>query len=343
MLPLPVRVLPCRHFECGSGYCRHWEYKNMKRSRLIEESKDYAGILAGSILFGVAYSWFLFPFRISPGGVAGLAQVLYHWTGVQESLWMFGFNIPLFILGYIFIGKQFGVRSFVGMLLSNAMCWIFQPSHLTFLESYDEIVHNIAPEGGLPRLAVFLTGSESTDILLASLAGSALLGAGLGLIFKFRGSTGGTDIPVAILKKYAGVSISTGYWMVETLIILLVGFVFRNPAIVIWAYLNLFLTSKMTDFAAEGMPYVKAVMIITDNPDEVRDAIFRKLNRGVTFLKAQGGYAREERDVIYVCIHRRQIMHLRRLIRKIDPEAFMVLHDTYDVMGYGFKERTITY
>ncbi|MFO8182727.1 MAG: YitT family protein [Candidatus Aegiribacteria sp.] len=307
------------------------------------EAQDYAGILAGSVLFGVAYSWFLFPFRVSPGGVGGLAQVLYSWTGVQESIWMFGFNIPLFILGYLFVGRQFGVRSLAGMMLSNTMIWLFQPSHLSFLGGYENIVHNVAGSDELPRLAVFLTGNSEMDILLASIAGSSLLGVGLGLIFKFRGSTGGTDIPVAMLKKYTGVSISTGYWMVESLIILAVGFVFRNPAIVIWAYLNLFLTSRMTDFAAEGMPYVKAVMIITDEPDRVRDAIFHRLNRGVTFLKAQGGYRREDKDVIYVCVHRRQVMLLRYLLRKIDPDAFMVLHDAHDVMGYGFKQRTLTY
>ncbi|MBN2586872.1 MAG: YitT family protein [Candidatus Fermentibacteraceae bacterium] len=308
-----------------------------------DELQDYTGILAGSILFGMAYSWFLFPFRVSPGGVGGVAQVLYSWTGVPESIWMFGFNIPLFIIGYIFVGRQFGVRSLAGMMMSNTMCWVFQPSHLSFLDSYGDIVHNVAGPGQLPRLAVFLTGNSEMDILLASIAGSALLGIGLGLIFKFRGSTGGTDIPVAILKKYTGVSISTGYWMVESLIILGVGFVFRNPAIVIWAYLNLFITSRMTDFAAEGLPYVKAVIIVTDRPDDVRDAIFHRLNRGVTFLKARGGYSGEEKEVIYVCIHRRQVMHLRKLVRKIDPDAFMVLHDAHDVMGYGFRQRTLTY
>jgi len=307
------------------------------------ELQDYAGILTGSILFGVAYSWFLFPFRVSPGGVGGLAQVLYHWTGIAESIWMFGFNVPLFIVGYIFVGKQFGIRSLAGMLMSNSMIWIFQPSHLSFLSSYSEIVHNVAGDGQLPRLAVFLSGNSEMDILLASIAGSSLLGVGLGLIFKFRGSTGGTDIPVAILKKYTGVSISTGYWIVESFIILAVGLAFKNPSIVIWAYLNLFLTSRMTDFAAEGMPYVKAVMIITDKSDEVRDAIFSKLNRGVTFLKAEGGYTREEKDVIYVCIHRRQVMLLRRILKRIDPDAFMVLHDAHDVMGYGFKQRTLTF
>lgn len=317
-----------------------WE---VMRVNIRNELQDYTGIFVGSILFGVAYSWFLFPFRISPGGVAGLAQVLYHWTGTSESIWMLGFNVPLFILGYVVVGKQFGIRSLAGMLMSNTMCWVFQPSHLSFLSNYGNLVHNIAGEGQLPRLTVFLTGNSEMDILLASIAGSALLGLGLGLIFKFRGSTGGTDIPVAILKKYVGVSISTGYWMVESLIILAVGFVFKDPVIIIWAYLNLFLTSRMTDFAAEGMPYVKAVIIITDKPDEVRDAIFKKLNRGVTFLKAEGGYSRKEKDVIYVCIHRRQVMLLRRILKGIDPDAFMVLQDAYDVMGYGFKQRTLTF
>jgi len=315
----------------------------MGRYTFRENLADYAGMLAGSILFGVAYSWFLFPFRVSPGGVGGLAQVLYHITAVPEAYWMFGFNIPLFVLGYVFVGRQFGIRSFVGMVLSNLMCWVFTPSHLGFLASYGEIVHNVAPAGALPRLAVFFDGSRETHILLASVTGSALLGLGLGLIFKFRGSTGGTDIPVAILKKYTGVSISTGYWIVESFIILLVGLVFARPAIVVWAYLNLFLTSRMTDLAAEGLPYVKAVVIVSDRAGEVREAIFEELNRGLTFLKGHGGYDHRPREVIYVCVHRRQVNLLRKIVRDIDPEAFMVMHDAYDVMGYGFRERTITY
>jgi uncharacterized membrane-anchored protein YitT (DUF2179 family) len=304
---------------------------------------DYLGIVAGSILFGVAYSWFLFPFRISPGGIAGLAQILYHSTGVGESYWMFGFNIPLFILGWILVGRQFGVRSFLGMFLSNAMCWVFDPAHFRAFHWASRHVYNVAGEGQLPRLSMFLSGSSEMDILLASIAGSTLLGIGLGMIFRFRGSTGGTDIPVAIMKKYTGISISAGYWMVESVIILLVAAVFRDPKLLIWAYLNLFLSTRMTDLAAEGMPFVKACMIITTNPDQVRNAIFENLNRGVTFLKAQGGYERDEQGVIYVCVHRRQVMVLQRLVKEIDPGAFMVIHDAYDVMGYGFKKRTLTF
>ena len=307
------------------------------------QARDYLGIFAGSVLFGLAYSWFLFPFRISPGGVGGLAQILYYLTGVSESLWMFGFNIPLFIVGYIFVGRQFGIRSFVGMFLSNLMCWVFDPTHLGMIPGASRHIFNVAAAGELPRYAFLLNGSSEMDVLLASIAGSTLLGVGLGLIFKFRGSTGGTDIPVAILKKYTGISISAGYWMVESLIILLVASVFGDPKLMIWAYLNLFLSTKMTDLSAEGMPYVKACLIITSKPDDVRDGIFATLNRGVTFLKAEGGYKRKEQDVIYVCVHRRQVMVLQRIVSEIDPDAFMVLHDAYDVMGYGFKKRTLTY
>lgn len=315
----------------------------IRRAKRFLPDRDYIGILFGSVLFGIAYSWFLMPFRISPGGVAGLAQILYHFTGVQESVWMFGFNIPLFFLGYYMVGKQFGVRSFAGMMLSNGACWLFSPVRLSFVPGFGAFVHNIAPVGELPRFAVLFTGGSEMDVLLASVAGSSLLGIALGLIFRFRGSTGGTDIPVAMLKKYAGVTISTGYWMVESVIILLAGIVFGDARLVIWAYLNLFLTTKMTDLAAEGMPFVKAVFIISDHSEAIRDAIFEHLDRGVTFLKGQGGYERRDRDVIYVCVHRRQVMILQKLVKDIDPDAFMVLHDAYDVMGYGFRKRTLDY
>ena len=313
------------------------------RYRFVDNVKDYLGILAGSILFGIAYSWFLFPFRVSPGGVGGISQVLYNYTSIPESIWMFAFNIPLFGLGCVFVGSQFGIRSFIGMLLSNAMCWLFDPAHLEFCTYLRDHVHNVAVAGDAPRLAVLLTGQNETDILLASLAGSTFLGIGLGVIFKFRGSTGGTDIPVAILKKYTAMSISTGYWFVESAIILVVCATLGDPKLAIWAYLNLFLSCKMTDFAAEGMPYVKAVIIITRFPDKVRDAISLNLNRGVTFLKAEGGHSRAKKDMIYVCVHRRQVQLLRLLVKKIDPKAFMVLHDAYDVMGYGFRQRPLTY
>jgi uncharacterized membrane-anchored protein YitT (DUF2179 family) len=307
------------------------------------EIRGYAGMLAGSVLYGAAYSWFLFPFRVSPGGVGGLSQILYRFTSLPESFWMLCLNIPLFILAWVFVGRQFGLKSFVGAMVSTGMCWVFMPSHFSFLPDYASLVHDIASAGEPARLAFFLDGSKPVDVLLASIAGSTGLGIGLGMIFRFGGSTGGTDIPVAILRRYTGLSMSSGYWIVESLIILSAGFAFANAPLVIWAYLNLFLCSRMTDLAAEGMPYVKAAFIISSKSEKLRDAISEELDRGVTFLKAEGGFARRPKEVIYVCVHRRQVRILEEIVRSVDPHAFMVLHDAYDVMGYGFRRRTLAF
>lgn len=306
--------------------------------------REYLGMVGGAILFGVACSGFLFPFRVAPGGIGGLSQVLYHFTGWSESFWMFAVNIPLFVLGLAVMGRQFGLRTLLGMLLASAMCWVFEPRHLLGLApALDAMIHDVSGSSELPRFAFLLTGQLQTDRLLATLAGSSILGLGLGLMFRFRGSTGGTDIPVAILRRFAGIPLAWGYWIVESAIILAVCVAFEDPALMLWAYLGLFLCSKVTDFAAEGAPSIKGVFIMSSRPEELRRAIFERLQRGLTFLKAEGGYHRDARDLIFVCVHRRQLEPLQTLVRSIDPNAFVVIHDTHDVLGEGFQRRTLSY
>jgi uncharacterized membrane-anchored protein YitT (DUF2179 family) len=181
------------------------------------------------------------------------------------------------------------------------------------------------------------------NILLASIAGSVLLGIGLGVIFRYRGSTGGTDIPVAILKQYSGMSIGSGYWVIESAIILTIGILFKDLNLIIWAYLNLFITTQIVDIAAEGLPYVKGAYIISKNEDAIKERIFSELDRGVTMLHAEGGYTDKRNDVIFCIINRRQITSLRRIVKEEDPQAFMILMDVNDVMGEGFKTRMIDF
>jgi uncharacterized membrane-anchored protein YitT (DUF2179 family) len=181
------------------------------------------------------------------------------------------------------------------------------------------------------------------NILLASIAGSVLLGIGLGIIFRYRGSTGGTDIPVAILKQYTGMSIGSGYWVIESAIILTIGILFKDLNLIIWAYLNLFITTQLVDIAAEGLPYVKGAYIISKNEDAIKERIFTELDRGVTMLHAEGGYTDIRNDVIFCVINRRQITSLRRIVKEEDPQAFMILMDVNDVMGEGFKTRMLDF
>ncbi len=298
---------------------------------------QYIGIIGGALLAGIAYSWFLAPYKIIPGGVAGLSQISFHIFHIPLGVSMFLFNIPLFIISFIFLGSRFGWRSIYGMLMVSVLTDVVSLSNLFKLG----LIKDLAPYTFLYEGSRIEAIIGPTDIYLSAIAGSVLLGLGLGMIFRFKGSTGGTDIPVALIKQRTGMSIGTGYWMVETLIILTVGLIFHDVKIVIWGYVNLFITAKMTDLASEGMPYVKGVYVISPKYEEIKEAIYDHINRGVTLLKATGGYTGNEQNIIFCVMNKRQVAVMRDLVRDIDPKAFMILTDVHDVMGYGFKSRNL--
>ncbi len=303
---------------------------NPKKNKWLNFN-DYLGIIIGSIIFGISYSWFLIPFKVSPGGIGGISQIVYNFLGIPAGTSMIIMNIPLFILGWIFLGKQFGLKSFLGMLLGSVFTDLLNP----------ELLYKNFP---VMRDYINTQYWAFTDsILLASLAGSVLLGFSLGIIFKFRGSTGGTDIPVAIFKKYFGLSIGTGYWIIETLIIFSIGLVFTDLNLIIWGYLNLYITTQIVDITAEGIPYNKGAYIVSKQENDIRDRILDELDRGITVFHGEGGYSGKTQNVLFVVINRRQITSLRRLVKEEDPNAFMILVDVHDVMGEGFKTRILDF
>jgi uncharacterized membrane-anchored protein YitT (DUF2179 family) len=306
-------------------------------NKLKRNVVQHLGIIAGGIFFAMGYSWFLVPYKIAPGGVGGLAQILHHFFGLPTGIAMLLFNIPLFIISFIFMGKRFGARSIYGIVTASVLTDLLSLESLhkmhiirdiskyTFMENGEQIIAMLGPD----------------DIYLAAIAGSVLLGLGLGIIFRFKGSTGGTDIPVALIKQKYGISIGTGYWIVETFIILTVGIVFKDLKLIIWGYVNLFITSKITDLSSMGLPYVKGVYIVSEKSEQIREAIYNKINRGVTFLKAEGGYSGKEFNMIFCAMNRRHVAVMRDLVRDIDPAAFVLLNDVSDVMGYGFRSREL--
>ncbi len=298
---------------------------------------QHLGIVFGSILFAIAYSWFLVPYKIAPGGIGGLGQIFFHFFNVPIGVSMIMFNVPLFVLSFIFLGKRFGLRSLFGMFTTSILADLLSLNNLhkigiikdlskyTFIDNDNTIYAMLSPQ----------------DIYLSAIAGSVLLGLGLGIIFRFRGSTGGTDIPVAFLKQKTGISIGMGYWVVETIIIMTIGIVFKDMKLIIWGYVNLFITTKITDLASEGLPYVKGVYIISEKNSEIKEKIYDKIRRGVTFFKAQGGYTGNEFNILFCAMNRRQVAMIRDIVKDIDPKAFVLLTDVNDVMGYGFRSRNL--
>ncbi len=306
--------------------------KKLKRNLI-----QHLGIIAGSILFAIAYSWFLVPYKIAPGGIGGLGQILFHFFNIPIGVSMIMFNVPLFIMSFIFLGKRFGLRSLFGMFTTSILSDLLSFKNLFNLG----IIKDLAPYTFIDHGREIYAILSPQDIYLSAVTGSVLLGLGLGIIFRFRGSTGGTDIPVAFLKQKTGISIGMGYWVVETIIIMTIGIVFKDMKLIIWGYVNLFITTKLTDLASEGLPYVKGVYIISEKNDEIKEKIYDKIRRGVTFFKAQGGYTGNDFNILFCAMNRRQVAMMRDIVKDIDPKAFVLLTDVNDVMGYGFRSRNI--
>lgn len=308
-----------------------------RKQRIKREITNHIGIVFSAMFFAMGYSWFLLPYNMAPGGVGGISQIVNMATGIPNGVSMVIINIPLFIISFIFIGKSFGSKSLYGMLVTAIMTDLFSFPMLNRLGLVDDIAKYTHLIDG--RIIYAMLPPE--DLFLSAIAGSVLLGLGLGLIFRFRGSTGGTDIPVALIKQKANISIGTGYYIVETGIILAVALFLRDPKLLIWGYINLFIVTKITDLASEGLPYIKGVYIISDEADSIRNEIFEKLERGVTYLKGISGFNQRDINVIFCVLNRRQVPLLTDLVKEIDPDAFMILTDVYDVMGYGFKSRKL--
>ncbi len=302
-------------------------------NKTVRHIRDYIGITLGAIFFGIAYSWFLIPFKIAPGGIGGLSQILYFKLHIPAGISMLILNIPLFFIGIKFLGKEFGIKTLYGIITGSVFTDVFSIDNLLSWNIMTDTIDKYYRATGVY--------SMTDNIILASLAGSVILGLGIGIIFKFRGSTGGTDIPVAILRKKLGFSVVSGYLLVESSIIILISLIFMEPNILILAFLNLFIARKISDMVLEGLPYVKGVYIVTDEKfeDEIKKSILEKLNRGVTVFKAEGGFTGSPRNVLFCVINRREISKLKVIVEDIDKNSFLIINDVYDVIGAGFKSR----
>ena len=276
-----------------------------KSKRLII---DYIGIAVGCVLTALGLSVFLIPNKIAAGGVSGLATVIYYLFEVKVSIVMLAINVPLFILGVKVLGKNLGARTLYGIgVLSLAI-------ELT---------------SGIPPL--------TDEVLLAAIYGGVLVGLGLGIVFKSKGTTGGTDLAAALLHRFVPTfSIGQGMLLVDILVVTMAGITF-NAELALYAAISLFVTSKVIDLVQEGLNLAKAVFIISDKSEEIRKEILDDMNRGVTRLYASGGYTGKEKYVLLVILNRSEITTLKRLVYRIDPGSFVTITDVHEVLGEGFQ------
>jgi uncharacterized membrane-anchored protein YitT (DUF2179 family) len=295
----------------------------INKSRVADNIKDLAGIICGCAIGGIGLSLFLIPFKASPGCAAGVAQIFYYLLNIPEGFMMLAINIPLFIIGVIIFGKLFGIKTLWGIFWLSFFTDAFNSDAFLSAGFLKDFLFRINDQ----------TVSFTNEVFLGVVAGSLLLGLGAGLVIKFNGSTGGSDIPALMIRKYFGFTVGMSYFMIDSIIIFAVGIIFRNPNLILWGFVSLYITTKRTDFVVEGLSYTKELFIISSDSEKIKNYILKDLDRGYTLLKGEGGYTGEQKDVIYVALHTRELPKIKAQIKEVDPKAFVVVNDAYEVFG----------
>ncbi len=269
----------------------------------------YLGIGAGVFLMAVSLNFFLEPNTIAPGGVTGIGIILKKATGFPVYLTNLVINIPLFIIGIMILGKAFGTKT------------LFATVGLSFFLKY------------VPYEVV------TKDLLLSAIFGGVIMGVGLGIVFKFGGTTGGTDLAGSILNKFfPGLSIATFMMLIDLVVVVTAGIVDKKIETALYSIISLYLTAKIIDLILEGLGYMKAFLIITEKPEEISRAIIEDLDRSVTLFKGKGMYTKEEKDMLLCVVNRSQFTKLKEIVTEIDEKAFVMVTEMHEVIGEGFKE-----
>lgn len=270
---------------------------------------EVLGILVGSIILAVAMNMFLIPNRLAAGGISGLGIILFYLFNIPVGLTIIIANIPLFIAAYVLLGPRVIMRSVLGTVFFSAAIELSAPF--------------LPPATG--------------DVLLASVYGGVVTGIGLGLVFRFRGSTGGTSLLSLILNKVAGLTTGQGILGSDLVVIGLTIFVFGSE-VAMYAALALFISSWVIDIVQEGLSLAKAALIITTQGEEINRRLLHDLSRGVTRLEGQGGYTGEDREILLCVVTRPQVTQLKAIIHEVDPRAFLIIGNASEVHGEGFRE-----
>ena len=272
-----------------------------------ESIVEYVYVIVGAAVIAIGFNVFLLPNQVASGGVSGISTILHGLFGWNPGIVQYGFNIPLFIAGVLFLGKKFGVKSFVGTVT-------------------------------LPFIVLLTNNWEpwTDNPLLGALFGGIVVGLGIGLVFKGNASTGGTDLLAQIITKFTGITLGTSVLLIDGVIAISAAIVFDLEK-GLYALIGLFVTTKTIDIIQLGFSQSKMVYIITMKQDEVRDAIYAEIDRGVTQLPAIGGYTKEARPVLMVVVYQTEFTKLKQLIKTVDPSAFVIVSDAYEVLGEGFK------
>jgi uncharacterized membrane-anchored protein YitT (DUF2179 family) len=293
----------------------------MKAVNYKKITKEYLQILIGSAIMALGFLLFISPYKLAPGGVYGVAITVHHLTKGMFDFFSDGLpiggialsmDIPLAIIGTIILGPKFGFKTVVGFV-----------SLAIFTDS-------IAGWWGDAPLIV-------NDPLLSSIFGGAILGLGLGLIFRTRATSGGTDIVAMIINKYTRLPVGTLLIIVDSVVVAISVFAYKDWKIAFYSLIVIYITGKVIDVVIQGISNDKTVYIISDKYEEIRNKIIHDLERGGTYIHGEGMYNNQPKKIIYTIVDRKQLPILIEFVHEIDPNAFLSVIKANQTLGNGFQ------
>lgn len=301
-----------------------------------------AQIVFGCFLVAVAFVVFINPYDLVPGGIYGLALVLHNlFPSIQVGTFGYMFDVPLILTALLIFGGKFGGRtifaSFVTPGLMNLLDYLVYPSREA-IEALD------------PALLLGGTVDLSSHLMLAAIIGGCFSGVGVGIVIRNNAATGGTDITGMLLHKFAKMKFSNGVLLSDAIIVLcglvVIGFGVGLPEgkeaqgllLSLYSAVCIFVNAKVLGYTIDGASRDKLLYIICEEHSEsMREYILHELNRGGTYLKAQGMYTHNDKEMIFLVVNRKEVRNVQHKIKEFDPRAFVVVTDAYDTFGEGFK------
>jgi len=281
----------------------------LKENKSIKIVIKFLLIIIGTALMALGVSVFLLTNKLSSGGFSGIATILYYILDFRMGITIIVLNIPLYIISFLKLGKKFIFKAFLGTVLLSVFMALF--------EKVPVVTH---------------------DKFLASIYGGIVIGIGTALVLKAEASTGGSELLSIIIQKYRyGAKISTFLVIIDIVIVLANVIAFKKIEIGLYSAVAIFISGKMVDIIFEGIYYTKLLIIISDKSEEIAEEIKNKVGRGVTGLNGKGMYTNNEKLVLICAVSRIDIGRIKRIIKEIDKNSFVILTDAREVLGEGFK------
>lgn len=281
------------------------------KKRLVTYGLDFLVMTLGVAVYSIGVVCFTAPNNVAPGGVTGLATAINHLTGFPIGTLVTLINVPLMVVAFFFLGREYVIKSV-----------------------YCVLAFGFFVDVAFASLPVFVT-----DKLLACLYGGALMGVGLGLVYLRQSSTGGTDVIVFLLHKWwPHIKMGTLILLVEAVMVAIITVMYGSIEAALYAVVVVLVSTKLIDLVLYGAESGKMIFVVSTKSEEISKAIIEKMQRGVTMLDSKGGYSGDKSQVLLCAVRTPEFVKFKKLVKELDPDAFLMVTNSAEIVGNGFKE-----